>query len=329
MVRRTNAALLALAAAAFLTGWLAFAYATATGRWALVAHAVAGCALVLLIPAKYAISRPGVVRRRRGWWLSMLLAALVLVSLAGGFAHSLGAPWLPSGLTALDFHVGAALVLVPFFIWHIAARPIRLRPADLQRRQLLKGVGLLFGAATLYGVSETADRLLDWPGARRRFTGSYQVGSGDPRGLPPTQWLLDQVPDVSTERWALSAGAQRVPYGQLAAYRDRLRATLDCTGGFYSEHEWEGCLVARLLPAGAGATIRVRSVTGYERLFPAQEAHRLLLATRIDGEPLSAGNGFPVRLVAPDRRGFWWVKWIESVDLDGRPYWLQLPFPLH
>lgn len=33
----------------------------------------------------------------------MLLAALVVVSLASGFARSLGAPWLPSGLTALDW----------------------------------------------------------------------------------------------------------------------------------------------------------------------------------------------------------------------------------
>lgn len=328
MVRRTNALLLGLTAVAFLTGWLAFAYATAPAHWVLVVHAVAGCALVLLFPAKSVISRAGVARRRRGWWLSLILAALIVISLAGGFAHSLGMPWLPAGLTALDFHVGAALLLVPLFIWHVVARPIRLRPVDLTRRQLLRGTALLSGAAAFYAATEAADRLLGWPGARRRFTGSYQLGSGDPYGLPATQWLFDQVPDLSAEGWALSAGGRRVSYGQLDAYGDRLRATLDCTGGFYSEHEWEGCLVARLLPTHAAATIRVRSITGYERLFPAQDAHRLLLATRIDGAPLSAGNGFPVRLVAPDRRGFWWVKWIESIDLDARPYWLQSPFPL-
>lgn len=329
MVRRTNAILLGLAAAAFVTGWLAFVYATAPGRWVLIAHAVAGCALVLLIPAKTVISRAGVARRRGGWWLSLILAGLIVVSLAAGFAHSLGAPWLPAGLTALDFHVGAALLLVPLFLWHVIARPIRLRPADLSRRHLLKAGVLLSGAVGLYAATEVGDRLAGWPGARRRFTGSYQIGSGDPDGLPATQWLFDQVPNVNGEGWALSAGGRRVSYARLDACGDRVRATLDCTGGFSSEHEWEGCLLGRLLPAGAGATIRVRSVTGYERLFPIQDAHRLLLATRIDGETLSAGNGFPVRLVAPDRRGYWWVKWIESVDLDERPYWLQLPFPLH
>lgn len=331
MVRRTNAALLVLLAVAFLTGWLAFAYDTAPERWVVGVHAVAGCALVLLIPAKTLISRSGVARRRRGWWLSLILGALALISLAGGFAHSLGAPWLPLGLTALDFHVGAAIALVPLFVWHLVARPIRIRTADLQRRHLLKGGSLLAGAAALWGATGVADRALGWPGARRRFTGSYQLGSGDPAGLPVTQWLFDQVPEVSAEGWALRAGDRRVSYAELDAHTDHLRATLDCTGGFYSEHEWQGCLLSRLVPARAGtaATIRVRSVTGYERLFPLGEAHRLLLATRIDGEPLSAGNGFPVRLVAPDRRGFWWVKWIESVDLDEQPYWLQLPFPLH
>jgi hypothetical protein len=40
------------------------------------------------------------------------------------------------------------------------------------------------------------------------------------------------------------------------------------------------------------------------------------------------GHGAPVRLLAPGRRGPWWVKWVRSVDLVDRPWWLQLPFPL-
>ena len=34
------------------------------------------------------------------------------------------------------------------------------------------------------------------------------------------------------------------------------------------------------------------------------------------------------RLVAPGRRGFWWVKWVVSVELDPTPWWRQPPFPL-
>src|SRR4029453_14926467 len=54
----------------------------------------------------------------------------------------------------------------------------------------------------------------------------------------------------------------------------------------------------------------------------------LPLAPRLDGRPLSAGHGFPARLVAPGRRGFWWVKWVTSIELDPAPWWRQPPLPL-
>ena len=81
------------------------------------------------------------------------------------------------------------------------------------------------------------------------------------------------------------------------------------------------------LPAGA-RSIDVVSVTGYRRRFPLQDLDRLLLATHAAGRPLSDGHGGPVRLVAPDRRGFWWVKWVVRVEPTSLPWWVQPPFPL-
>jgi DMSO/TMAO reductase YedYZ molybdopterin-dependent catalytic subunit len=87
----------------------------------------------------------------------------------------------------------------------------------------------------------------------------------------------------------------------------------------------------RLLAASGesgGRSIEVSSVTGYSRRFPQRDASVLLLALRVGGEPLSPGHGFPARLVAPDRRGFWWVKWVSEIAVDDRPWWWQPPFPL-
>ena len=53
-----------------------------------------------------------------------------------------------------------------------------------------------------------------------------------------------------------------------------------------------------------------------------------MIATHLDGVPLAAGNGAPARLVAPGRRGFWWVKWVTAVEPSTRPPWWQSPFPL-
>jgi DMSO/TMAO reductase YedYZ molybdopterin-dependent catalytic subunit len=48
------------------------------------------------------------------------------------------------------------------------------------------------------------------------------------------------------------------------------------------------------------------------------EAREALLATHVGGERLSHGHGFPLRLVAPGRRGFQWVKWVERVEVRER-----------
>src|SRR5207244_5714437 len=78
---RTNVALMALLAAAFLTGWLAFALATAPARWSLIIHAAGGFAILALLPWKSIIARRGARRAQSGAWASLVFAALVLVSL--------------------------------------------------------------------------------------------------------------------------------------------------------------------------------------------------------------------------------------------------------
>jgi DMSO/TMAO reductase YedYZ molybdopterin-dependent catalytic subunit len=59
-------------------------------------------------------------------------------------------------------------------------------------------------------------------------------------------------------------------------------------------------------------------VTGYRWSFPLAEARDFLLATHVGGERLSHGHGFPLRLVAPQRRGFQWVKWVTRIELRRR-----------
>jgi DMSO/TMAO reductase YedYZ molybdopterin-dependent catalytic subunit len=118
-------------------------------------------------------------------------------------------------------------------------------------------------------------------------------------------------------------------YAELLAFDDRVQATLDCTGGFYSTQDWSGVWLSRLLPAATGqGSLQARSFTGYDRRFATDEAGRLLIATRLGGMPLDPGHGFPVRIVAPDRRGYWWVKWVTAIAIDELPSWWQLPFPI-
>jgi DMSO/TMAO reductase YedYZ molybdopterin-dependent catalytic subunit len=342
--RRTNLALLGGLLVALGTGGLAFGVGTGWARWVLAAHAAAGVVLLLLSPWKSSIASRALARRppRPASSAGIALAVLVAVALLTGFGHSTGLLRSLGPVTAMQVHVGAALACVPLALWHVVARPQRPRRADLGRRGLLRA-GVLAGTALLgWLAAEGVERVAGLPGARRRFTGSYATGSMDPAVMPVTQWLDDQVPSVDPASWRLRvrAGAQvrDWSYQELDAFSDRLRATIDCTGGWYAEQEWQGAWLDRLLPAPPGGpalgprgrpgTVVVTSLTGYQRRFPSRERGRLLVATRVGGLPLAEGHGFPARIVAPGRRGFWWVKWVREVELEGGPWWWQPPFPL-
>ena len=343
MKRWTNLALFVLLGLAFVTGWVAFFYATAPSRTSLIVHAVSGYAIVALTPWKSVIASHGIRRRRSGWWASVVLTALVLVSVVAGILHSTGLLLSVGVISAMEVHVGAALVAVPFVIWHVVARRLPVRAVDLSRRSLLRAGALLAGAGLVYGAGEGVVRALTLPGWRRRFTGSYEYGSLDAALLPATQWMFDSVPTIDPASWRLvlraGSSVRQWTYDELLAFDDRVRATLDCTGGFYSTQDWSGVWLSRLfvnLPPplwgrvgmGGTASVHVRSRTGYDRRFSIESAGRLLIATRLGDQPLDPGHGFPVRLVAPDRRGYWWVKWVTAITIDELPSWWQLPFPM-
>src|SRR6266550_4636885 len=324
---RTNLGLLLLLAAAFVTGWLAFAYATAPARWSLVVHATSGLAILVLLPWKSMIARRGISRNRPHRWAPILLGLLVITSLLAGLAHSTGLLVYAGPFSAMEVHVGAALAAIPFAIWHVAVRRIRMRGTDVSRRNFLRGAVVMSTAAVAYGAGEIVVRAARLPGAARRFTGSYEAGSYEPGLMPVSSWMFDSIPQVDAADWKLRVGDRELSYEELAAFDDRVVATLDCTGGFYSTQVWAGARLDRLVKDMQGTSIRVVSHSGYDRRFPIEHAGGLLLATRFGDQPLDAGHGFPARLVAPDRRGFWWVKWVTAIVVDDLPHWWQPPFP--
>lgn len=329
--RRTNLALFALLALAFLTGTFAFGIGTGWSRWAVVAHGTTALAIVLLAPWKSVIVQRGLMRARRGRRASMILSGLIVVTLLTGFAHSMGVARSFGLVSAMQVHVGAALLSMPVALWHVVSRPTRPRRMDLSRRNLLRAGALAGGAGASYVLVEAALRIARLPGADRRFTGSFETGSLVPAQMPVTQWFNDSVPAVDPAEWTLvvRAGDDRtISYEELLDFDDRVTATLDCTGGWFAEQEWQGIWLDRLLPNADGAGIAVTSVTGYGRVFPRRDVDRLLLATRVGGAALSPGHGFPARIVAPGRRGFWWVKWVERIEATDRSWLLQPPFPL-
>jgi DMSO/TMAO reductase YedYZ molybdopterin-dependent catalytic subunit len=329
--RRTNVALLLLLIGALATGVLAFAIGTSWGVVVVVAHGVLGFAIVALAPWKSVIVRKGMKRSRAGRVASVVLTIVVVVALATGILHATGLLVRAAGVTAMQVHVGAALIALPLGVWHVLARRTRPRRTDLTRRNLIKAGAVLGGAGAAYAAVELAARPIGLPGADRRFTGSHERGSFEPDAMPVTQWFNDSVPHIDGNQWELTIITDdrhmELRIGDLAQYDDEVTAKLDCTGGWYAIQTWRGARLDRLVGRADGRSILVESATGYSRRFPLGSAKDLLLATTLGDRPLSAGHGYPARLVAPGRRGFWWVKWVTSIEVDDHPWWLQWPFP--
>ncbi len=332
-------AILAVVASAVATGLLAW-----TG-WlppALLVdlHGIVGLTLAGLLLCKFA----RVARRvlDRGRWdratpVSVLLGVVAVAALVSGAFWGLGGnvplgPW-----TTLAAHVGLGLLVVPVLLLHLRSRMRLPARTDASRRSALRLGGLLVAGTIAWRLSEAAASL---GGATIADTGSKPTGElydteTEGGSFPVTSWIADDPDPIDRSDWTLTvAGLDgegvELTYGDLlAAAGDERRATLDCTSGWYTVQEWQGVRVGDLLD-GAGVDggadpdtdarwVRFVSVTGYRWSLPIDEAREALLATAVGGSRLAHGHGGPARLVAPGRRGFQWVKWVERVELRREP----------
>jgi DMSO/TMAO reductase YedYZ molybdopterin-dependent catalytic subunit len=104
--------------------------------------------------------------------------------------------------------------------------------------------------------------------------------------------------------------------------------------GLMSVAEWEGIplaeVVARLKPTREATAVLVsgydhigqnsqRSIVGASWVFPLANLDKLgaFLAIRMNGEPVPADHGKPVRLAVPGWYGCSWIKWVNEIRLVG------------
>ncbi|MEZ3116964.1 molybdopterin-dependent oxidoreductase [Halobaculum sp. MBLA0147] len=311
------------------SGLVSFTVGTPDGAWLFWTHAAVGLTLIGALTFKLVRVRHRITGRvawDRQTPLSILMLLVALGSLATGVFWTLGGNVPVAGWTTLNLHVGLGLLLLPLLVVHLRSRFRRPRRTDLDRRAALRTGALLASGALAWRATETADRLLD--GATRRFTGSKPTGdlydtATEGGAFPVTSWVADDPDPVDREAWRLHVDGL-VDESLALAIDDivpdtRRRATLDCTSGWYTVQEWRGVRVGDLL-ASAGVAdearyVRFVSVTGYRWSLPLDEARDALLATHVGDDRLSHGHGAPARLVAPGRRGFQWVKWVERVEV--------------
>jgi len=109
--------------------------------------------------------------------------------------------------------------------------------------------------------------------------------------------------------------------------------TLFCVEGWDTTILWEGVLVSDLI-RDAGIDPRANTVIftahdGYTTSFPLEYvmSRNILMAFRMNNITLPAERGYPFQLVAEDKWGYKWIKWIEKIELSDNPgyrgFWEQ------
>jgi hypothetical protein len=323
--RLTNDLLLALLLVQVVGGLLGWALPVEMAAPLYPWHRGLGIAVILVIGWKQAIAlgslRRRVWRRKGSWDRSVLwgsvAAAALLLTLALGVAWTLNLISfdLLWGYSPMNLHVAVGIGLLPFVGWHLVKRRRQnaISLPVISRRSALRLTGL--GVATLVGWL-AIDRLAP---AIRLPTGSKPTNSLSANDFPAEIWLFDTVPALDPETWRLSVMGRSLSLAELQSLPPRqVQAVLDCTSGWWSEQVWRGVGVADVLraadSAGSDGDVAFKSVTGHRIVLARAELATAILATRVGDELLSPGHGYPLRLVVPGRRGYYWVKWLASID---------------
>lgn len=221
-------------------------------------------------------------------------------------------------------------------------------PGDVTRREVLSR------AVTVVLASAAGGAAAQWVvAALRRAAAAAQSALARVLGLPPELTPTDQFyvvsknppgfdPVVEVAKWSLQiAGLVGKP---LRLTYDELRAmpaveqlqTLECIsnevgGNLISNAKWKGVPLRDVLmraggPAATAVRVAFRCADGYSESVPVDDAMHpsTLLAYEMNGEPLPAKHGFPIRLLIPGLFGMKNPKWITKIEVanyDVQGYW--------
>jgi DMSO/TMAO reductase YedYZ molybdopterin-dependent catalytic subunit len=98
--------------------------------------------------------------------------------------------------------------------------------------------------------------------------------------------------------------------------------TLNCVEGWSATILWEGVLVKDILnasnPLPEGTVVIFHAYDGYTTSFPLEYLmdNDIMLAYKMNDVVLPAERGFPFQLVAEEKWGYKWIKWVTEIELS-------------
>ena len=232
-----NTLLLALVLAELASGFFGLVSGSPDEAYFILSHRIAGYGLLVILGWK-AVNilfslrwrRPAVPRAA-----SLTLLALLVLTLALGYAWSFTGPFSVARFSGVSWHIYAGATLIPVLAWH-SIYHTRGFPVTFwaDRRSFLRLAGLGIAGLALWKLGDVGAQLAGLSGATRRFTGSYEATRRTGGDFPVVSWLNDRPAPVDTERWMLTirgaVGREvTMSYEELVSQAE-MTATIDCTG---------------------------------------------------------------------------------------------------
>jgi DMSO/TMAO reductase YedYZ molybdopterin-dependent catalytic subunit len=101
--------------------------------------------------------------------------------------------------------------------------------------------------------------------------------------------------------------------------------SLNCVEGWSATNLWEGILIKDLIqeanPKPEANTVIFHAKDGYTSSLPLNYIidNDILLAYKVNNVTLPKKNGYPFTVVAQQKYGYKWVKWVTRIELSDNP----------
>lgn len=286
---------------------------------------------------------PKVNRIRKVDWFMPIFFGMAIV-LTGLYLWKVD--WFPASIreAAFPWHGNLSYLLGIWFILHGIFKTtgthypqtLVTKKMDSERRQFLRwGVsGLVIGAIAITPFSKL-------------FTTRGKVSTDSKPGIhefPEYFTVTDNYPKVLLDKYRLMVDGlvttkKSITMEQLTSLpvTKQIKNFQCVTGWAVADVEWEGIhireLVSLVKPTSEASFITFYSADGvYTESLSLKEALEsdVLLAYKMDRQPLRVEQGFPLRLVVPRMYGYKSIKWVNRVEFAStriEGYWEQRGCP--
>ena len=185
---------------------------------------------------------------------------------------------------------------------------------------VVMAAGLLVAASEAWAQQASEVEVLEYQGKMLSpFERAYLSSVKGDQNVDPATYRLQVT--------GLVDAPQSLTYEQvLALPHVRRMLTIHCVDGWKERLLFEGIRVMDLLALAKGRpgikTVIFYAVDDYSSSldYDFVEGRDIIIAAKVNGLTLNALRGFPFQVIAEDKYGYKWVRWLSRIELSDQPY---------